>query len=193
MGNTLIDGLKERVSQAITINKSVGVILPSSNYSDMLQALFEHMSSRNDHFWVYVAIAKPYENIVKQFDYASQMTNIRFIDCVSRAAGLTNKDPNCIYIESPSYLEKIIVEIMNIFKDVGDQLQKTLVIDSLTSLLIYNDDALVTEFFTHLINRTRLKDIHTFSLAIEEEMDDYINKILYLRSNKIIKLRESFI
>ena len=191
--NTLVNGLKERISNATAINQSVGIILPGSNYSDLVQALFEHMHSKSENVWVYVTITRPYENIVKQFGDLSNNGNIKFIDCISRAAGLTKTDPNCIFVESPALLEKVILEIMDIFRDLGDDVKKYLVIDSLSSLLIYNDVPLVTEFFTHLTNRTRLSDIHTVSLAIEEEVDDSISKILYLRSNRIIKVRESFI
>ncbi len=194
MTNTLIDGLKERVSNAIITNQSVGVILPGNNYSDLIQALFEHIHSRPEDVWAYVTITRPYESIVKQFgDLASSRGNIKFIDCISRAAGLSKIDSNCVFIESPAHLEKIIMEILNIFRNAGDNVQKYLIIDSLSSLLIYNDAQLVTEFFAHLTNRTRLSDIHSVSIAIEEEMNDNINKIIYLRSDKIIKLRESFI
>ena len=193
MTNTLIDGLKERVSNAITINQSVGIILPGNNYSDLIQALFEHIHSRPEDVWVYVTITRPYESIIKQFGDQYSGRNIKFIDCISRAAGLSKIDPNCTFIESPAHLEKIIMEIMDVFKDKENNVQKYLIIDSLSSLLIYNDGQLVTEFFAHLTNRTRLSDIHSVSIAIEEEMNDSINKIIYLRSDKIIKLRESFI
>jgi hypothetical protein len=171
----------------------VGVILPCNNYSDLIQSLFEHIHSRPEDIWVYVTITRPFESIVKKFGDLSSGNNIKFIDCISRAAGLSKIDQNCIFIESPAHLEKIIIEILNIFRNIGDNVQKYLVIDSLSSLLIYNDAQLVTEFFTHLINRTRLSDIHSVSIAIDEEMDDNINKILYLRSDKIIRLKESFI
>ena len=190
---TLIDGLKERVSNAIATNQSVGIILPGNNYSDLIQALFEHMHSRSKDAWVYVTITRPYESIVKQYGDVAGRGDIKFIDCISRAAGLSKTDPNCIFIESPAHLEKIIMEIMAAFRDLEDNVNKYLIIDSLSSLLIYNDVSLVTEFFTILTNRMRLSDIHSISLAIEEEMDDSVNKIIYLRSNKIIKLKESFI
>ena len=105
----------------------------------------------------------------------------------------TSSNPNCTFIESPAQLEKILLEIMSAFRDLENDVQKYLVIDSLSSLLTYNNVSLVTEFFTHLWNRTKLEDIHSISLSIEEEMEENINKILYLKSNKIIKVRESFI
>jgi len=193
MPNTLIDGLKERISNAITVNQSVGILLPGNNYSDLTQALFEYMRSRPEDAWVYLSITRPYDNIVKDFKDIPERKNIKFIDCISRAAGIPPNEQGCIYIESPSLLEKVILEITDIFRDLEDDVNKYLIIDSLSSLLIYNDTSLVTEFFTHLSNRTRVLGIHTITLVIEEETDENINKTLYLKSDKIIKVRESFI
>jgi archaellum biogenesis ATPase FlaH len=192
MVNTLIDSLKERVSKAVAFNQSVGVILPSSNYSDLIQAFFEHIKSRPEDAWVYVTITKPYENIVKQFGELAESKNIRFVDCISRAAGITKTDPNCVYVESPSMLEKLGLEVMNIFKTVDEKTNKYLILDSLSTLIIYNDQEIVTEFFYHLANRTRSRNIHIISLAIEEEGMEKFNKLLYL-NDKILKVRDSFI
>ena len=138
-------------------------------------------------------ITKPFESIFDDYSNLINNQNIIFIDCISHAAGISKEKSNCIYIESPSQLESILLEIMNSYKNTDDKKNKYLIIDSLSSLVIYNDAPLVTEFFTHLINRTRLSDITTISLTIEEEMNDNIRKILYLKSDKIIKLKESFI
>jgi len=192
MANTLIDGLKERISKAITINQSVGIVFPGNNYSDLVQALFEYMYSRPEDAWVYVTITRPYENIIKQFGDLSNNKNIKFIDCISRAAGISKVDPNCIFIESPTMLEKLGLEIINIFKKVDEDTNKYLIIDSLSNLIIYNDPEIVTEFFYHMINKTRVRNIHTVTLAIEEEVDKYLNKLIYL-NDKILKVRDSFI
>ncbi len=193
MSNTIIDGLRERISSAMTLNQSVGIMLPGNNYSDLTQALFEFIYSKPKTAWVYVTITNPYGDIVKKFGNMLDKGNIKFIDGISRAAGIYEINPNCTFIESPAQLEKILLEIMSAFRDLENDVQKYLVIDSLSSLLTYNNVSLVTEFFTHLSNRTKLEDIHSISLSIEEEMEENINKILYLKSNKIIKVRESFI
>jgi len=195
MVNTLIEGLKERISKAITVNHSVGILLPGNNYSDLTQAFFTHMISRPEDAWVYVTITRPYETVVKDIEGLPDNTNIRFIDCVSRAAGIPNADanPNCIFIESPTMLEQLGLEISNIFKEVDENTNKYLILDSISTLMIYNDPELVTEFFYHLSNRTRTKNIHTISIAIEEEdVDIYTNKLIYL-NDKILKVRDSFI
>ena len=193
MVNVLIDGLKERISNAIKINQSIGIILPASNYPDLIQALLERIKSKPEEAWVYVTVTKPYSNIADQYTFLKDSKNIKFVDCISKAAGINNPNENCVFIESPTMLEKIGLEIINIFKEVDDNTKKYLVIDSLTNLIIYNDPDIVTEFFYHIINRTRTRNIHTISLAIEEEeLDKYLTRLIYL-NDKILKVRDSFI
>lgn len=193
MTNVLIDGLKERISNAIKINQSIGILLPGNNYLDLIQALFERMQSTNDEAWVYVTVTKPYENLTKEFEELKNCNNIKFIDCISRAAGISKAHKNCIFIESPTMLEKIGLEITNLFKEMDEYQKKYLVIDSLSNLIIYNDSEIITEFFYHILNRTRARDIHIISLAIEEEgLAQYLNRLIYL-NDKILKVRDSFI
>jgi archaellum biogenesis ATPase FlaH len=191
--NTLIDGLKERIANAASFNQSIGIIIPSNNYTDLICSVFEFISLKSNDNWVYLTINKPYETIYEDYSSMINGKNIKFIDCISHAAGISNEKSNCKYIESPSQLENILLEIMNNFKTFSEKSKNYLIIDSLSSLILYNDPILVTEFFTHLINRARLSNIITISFSIEEEMDENIRKILYLKSNKIIKLKESFI
>lgn len=193
MVNILIDGLMERISNAISVNQSVGILLPSQNYQDLTQALFKRIKEKSDEAWVYLTITKPFQNISNQFPFITEIKNIRFIDCVSRAAGISKPTENVIFIESPTMLEKIGLEIMNNFKDVDSKTKKYLVIDSLTNLIIYNDTEIVTEFFYNIMNRTRSNNINTISIAIEEEdLENCLNRLIYL-NDKILKIRDSFI
>ena len=193
MENSLIEGLKERISNASNMHSSVGVILPSSNYEDFTHAIFEFIRKQNENPWVYVTITKPFHSIKQQYHDIIDMINIRFIDCVSLAAGINNSDPQCFFLDSPSQLEKLILEIMSYVKERMHDKTSYVILDSLSSLTLYNDELLVTEFFTHLINNLNLVNAHTISLCIEEEMNDMMHKMLYLKNEKILKVNESFI
>ncbi|MEF8847632.1 MAG: hypothetical protein V5A68_00670 [Candidatus Thermoplasmatota archaeon] len=193
MPNVLIEGLKERIEKAIKVNQSVGIVLPGNNYTDLLNALYAQVEDDYDSKWVYICATRPYSNLLNEFEGLRDLKNIDFIDCISRAGGISNTDPNCVYIESPTMLEKLGLAVMNTFKNMDENTNKYLVLDSLTNLVIYNHSDIVTEFFYHLINRTRAKDIHMVSLAIEEgEINKNINKLIYL-NDKILKVKDSFL
>jgi archaellum biogenesis ATPase FlaH len=193
MTNVLIEGLKERISNAIKTNQTIGIILPAPNYPDLVQALFERILKNPGEAWVYVTITKTCESLFNENEFLENCDNIKFIDCVSKGSGLNKPISNCIYIESPTMLEKLGLEIINTFKEVNDEVEKYLVIDSLTNLIIYNDPEIVTEFFYYIKNRTRVKNIHTISIAVEEEgLDKCLNRLIYL-NDKILKVKDSFI
>jgi hypothetical protein len=192
MSNTLIDGLRERMVNAVGMNHSVGVVLPSNNYNDLTQALFDLIKEKNDAAWVYVTIANPFDSLKDRFASEIDPTSVFFIDCVSRAAGIQSINDQCLFLDSPSELERLILEIVNAVKTAKAD-TSFVVLDSLSSLVLYNDVFLVSEFFTHLMNNIRIADANTLSLCIEEEMDEVLNKVLYLKNDKIIKVRESFI
>ncbi|RLF40294.1 MAG: hypothetical protein DRN12_05685 [Thermoplasmata archaeon] len=189
---TIVEGLKERIVNA-AIAPSVGVILPSNNYNDFIQAIGEYIKSRPADAYLYVTITNPFERVIKNIGGLLTNSNIKFIDCVSRAAGIETVDNRCIFIESPTHLEKILLDIMNNIKQWNKSVEKYVIIDSLSSFILYNDSILVAEFYTYLCSHLGISNTHIISLCIEEEMDEILNKIIYLKSDRILKVRESFI
>jgi KaiC/GvpD/RAD55 family RecA-like ATPase len=87
-------------------------------------------------------------------------------------------------------LENLILEIINNFKSQKRDIDKYIVIDSLSALIIYNDPEIIREFISLVMNRSRAENIHVVSILVEEEMDS--NKLIQL-NDKIIVLRDSFI
>jgi len=87
-------------------------------------------------------------------------------------------------------LEKIILETLNNFKGMKRDLDKYIVIDSLSALMIYNDPEIIREFMSLVMNKSRSENIHVVSILVEEEMDS--SKLIQL-NDKIIVLRDSFI
>ena len=193
MPTTLVEGLKERISTSISMYESLGIVLTATNYTDLIQALFGCIKEHPNDVWVYVTVTRPFESFIRLFVDLSRYPNVTFIDCISRASGIVRKDDQCVYIESPTMLEKIMMEVINLFSKAPENAGKFLILDSLSTLMIYNDPSLVTEFFYQLLNKTRSENIHSISLVVEEgEGDKYINKLIYL-NDKILKVRDTFI
>jgi archaellum biogenesis ATPase FlaH len=193
MENTLIQGLKERIANAVFTNCSVGIILPGSNYLDLSHAVYEHIRETPDNTWIYVTITKPYHVIKNEMSAVLDISSMYFIDCVSRAAGIQTNDPQCYFLDSPSQLERLILEIVHITKKQEKKEKTFVVLDAVSSLMLYTDELLVTEFFSHLISNMNILGSHIISLCLEEETTDQLNKVLYLKNEKIIKVKESFI
>jgi len=190
MVDAVIEGIRERVAAAIRVNQSVGIQVPENRHGDLLEAVFTSMCKNTNDIWTFVTVSKTYDYLAKTYKESADHANIKFIDCISRAAGITELYNNCIYIESPVMLEKLILEILNNFKGVKREVEKFIVIDSLSALMIYNDPAIIREFISLVLNKSRSENIHVISVLVEEEMDS--NKLIQL-NDKIIVLRDSFI
>lgn len=190
MVDAVIEGLKERISVAIKVNQSVGIQVPENRHKDLLQALFSFMNSDADELWTFVTASNTFKHISENFKKVYENKNIKFIDCISRSSGISIIDKECSYIESPTMLEKTVLEIMNIFKGIERDVEKYVIIDSLSSLVIYNDSEVVREFISVLLNKARSYNIHIVTIVIEEEVDAH--KLLQM-NDKIVVLRDSFI
>jgi hypothetical protein len=190
MVDAVIEGIKDRVSVAIKVNQSVGIQVPENRHDTLLEALFNFMLSNPNDVWTFVTASDTYDHISKTFKEISEHPNIKFIDCISRAAGVSELQSNCTYIESPTMLEIVSLEIMNNFRGVDDGVEKYVVVDSLSALMIYNDPEIIREFVSLLMSRTRSKNIHVATILVEEEVDS--NRLIQM-NDKIVVLRDSFI
>ena len=190
MVDAVIEGIRERVSAAIQVNQSVGIQVPENRHGDLLEAIFDSMCRNTQDIWTFVTVSKTFDYLAKTFKESTRHPNIKFIDCISRAAGISDNSNNCIFLESPVMLENLILEIINNFKSQKRDMDKYIVIDSLSALMIYNDPEIIREFISLVMNRSRAENIHVVSILVEEEMDS--NKLIQL-NDKIIVLRDSFI
>lgn len=190
MVDAVIEGLKERISVAIKTNQSVGIQVPENRHNDLLQALFSIMNNEKNEVWSFVTVSNTYSHVSKNFKNLYENKNIKFIDCISRSSGISTLEKECNYVESPTMLEKIILQIMNIFKGIEFDVEKFVVLDSLSSLVIYNDSEIIREFVSVLLNKARSYNIHIVTIVIEEEIDAH--KLLQM-NDKIVLLRDSFI
>jgi len=190
MIDAIVEGIKDRVSVAIKVNQSVGIQVPENRHSDLLEAIFNLMLSSPNDVWSFVTVNNTYAHISKTYREVSEHKNVHFIDCISRAAGITPVKGNCTYIESPTMLEIASLEVMNTFQKKATETEQFVVIDSLSALMIYNDPEIIREFASLLLNKTRSKNIHLVTILIEEEVDT--NKLIQM-NDKIVVLRDSFI
>jgi KaiC/GvpD/RAD55 family RecA-like ATPase len=190
MVDAVIEGIRERVSAAIRVNQSVGIQVPENRHGDLLEAIFNSMCRNTQDLWTFVTVSKTFDYFAKTFKESTRQPNIKFIDCISRAAGISDNSHNCIFLESPVMLENLILEIINNFKTQKRDIDKYIVIDSLSALMIYNDPGIIREFISLVMNRSRAENIHVVSILVEEEIDS--NKLIQL-NDKIIVLRDSFI
>ena len=150
--------------------KTILYVLKPQNYFENVIDIFK--SEIKEYSIIYVTMSKPYSHILNLFREAKIKTDkIFFIDCIS-AQVLKNvqKAPdNCIFVESPQNITAIGIAISeSVAKLPGEKL---LFVDSLSTLLMYNESKIVGKFSNFIINKMRTEEVNTSIFALESDTD----------------------
>lgn len=134
---------------------------------------------------VYVTISRPYRYLSKEMQKRKIKTDdIIFIDCISSMAG-EHGSANCVLVENPAALEEISMHVSSSLSRIESD-EKFLIMDSLSTLLIYNSLNSVKEFSMFLINKLRLESIDGILVIIGKEAPEDLKQILIAMSDKVI-------
>jgi len=136
---------------------------------------------------IYVTISSPSEYLTAEMQKRSIKTDdVLFIDCVSSMAGeYFAQSENSVFVESPSALEEIGMHITSLLNKIESD-KKFLIMDSFSTLLIYNSKNSVKEFAMFLINKLRLEGVSGILVVIEREVPDDLEQILIAMCDKVI-------
>jgi len=125
---------------------------------------------------IYVTTTKPYSQVSGMLRKAGiKDDNIFFIDCVSRSIGeKALSAQNCIFLENPRNLTAISIAINESVKKMPGK--KLLVMDSLSTMMLYNDHVTMGRFSNFVINRMRALDVDTVMSAFEADANSDVLK-----------------
>lgn len=144
----------------------------------------------SDKTWgvVYVSISNPYEQLVKDFDsFGIDTKRMAFIDCISFAmmGSIPKKKENVFFVENPSSLEEVGMYVDRLLPKISGP--KVILLDSLSSLLIYNDPKSAKEFTHLIISKMRLAKVGGIILSMEknEAVEDLVRTILPMCDREI--------
>lgn len=115
---------------------------------------------------------------------------LRVIDCTYFRASTVVTRKEKYTLESPYDLSQLLRLVLQTISDLSKEKMRTvLVLDSLSSLLLYNDDLTVTRFVDSLTSWTRELDLSTFILLEEGCHDEkFTNTVRYL-SDGVLEFR----
>jgi len=151
------------------------IISKSENHGDAALGMLDILARQKGIGGVYLSVTQPYE-VIKA---SSRAEDVYYIDCISRMAGkgVPEKSDDVFFVENPSSLEEMSLYLDRLLGKVKSA-RKFILIDSLSSLLIYNADKSVKEFTHYMINKIRLENLTGVILSIEKrEAEDILRTI----------------
>ncbi len=125
---------------------------------------------------VYIALNKPHKSVEKLMKADKIKTEkIFFIDCM-KTMKEAKKEERVSHIQNPSDLTSMNIALNQFMEKIEGK--KFLILDSLTTLLIYNKENLVIMFVKSLIDEMRKRDsAKMVILTPEPRGGELINKI----------------
>ncbi len=136
----------------------------------------------------YITVNRPYQSMAKILKSKNiNDRNLFFVDCITDY--LREKEviaKNCYFVDSPADLTEIGIALEPIIKD---EVHQFLILDSLDTLTVYNNQESVIKFTHFLTGKLRMHDMSCVLLAIDEKSDEKLLHKLGQFCDKVITLK----
>jgi hypothetical protein len=146
----------------------------------VVSALLDMLVNERGIGGVYISVSRPYGYIMDALkETGAETSKVFFVDCISQMAGKGgDKAENVVFVENPGSLEEVSMYLDRMLGKVPTE-KKFLFLDSLSSLLIYNNEKSVKEFTHFIINKMRLDKISGIVLSTEKkEAEDLVRTLI---------------
>jgi len=180
--------VKDQIKKEFKALKSNFLVLLDTHAENYFEAVMEIAGLMSEEkTGVYVTASRPYRFISSEMQRRNINTdNILFLDCISAMAGEhSSGNEKCIFVENPAALEEISMHINSLTSRIKSD-EKFLIMDSVSTLLIYNSTNSVKEFSMFLINKMRLEGLNGMLVIIEKEAPEDLKQILIAMCDKTI-------
>jgi KaiC/GvpD/RAD55 family RecA-like ATPase len=153
----------------------------ADNYFAALATILRDYVMESHGYAIYVSVTNPASlliDLLTSMDIPTE--DCFFVDVTSYMMVAHGKrNPNTSYVESPTMLETIMLRVEYLLQKVKTS-KKIVVIDSIGSLAIHNNNAILSEFLHILVNTLKSTGAITILLAVAEETKPEMDNLLSL-------------
>lgn len=162
------------------------VIVRVGDYNSAAHAILDYFQ-RAKTPGVYVTINKPYTDLIKGLSMVPE--NVHYVDSITALTGRgTPEVPRVTYLDSPLALVEMNLAIADELKKVVSN-TKFLVVDSISTLLVYNSPQSVEKFCHTVIAKNRSENVVGVFLLIESEehrsvvdtLAQFVDNVVFVR------------
>lgn len=165
------------------IKSEKGIILfviPEKNYASAIGSIASSVSSAYSRI-CYVCLSKPYQAILDSFKkHGISQSKFFFVDCTGK--GSEGKE-QVVYVSSPKALTEMSITIGKVI-----QLGKieALILDSLSTLLVYEQPSTVVRFVHSLISMLRENKVNGYMICLKGGMNLGVVKDISMFADRVM-------
>lgn len=132
---------------------------------------------------VYITAATPASILSKEINV--ELSEFYFVDMISQNIGGSTSDPRTSYIESPTMLESVILNLDLVMRRLRTK-KNFMILDSINNLAIHSNNKILEEFIHVVINKMKLKEVSCILFTVKEQTPDELTNILKLLSDTFV-------
>jgi KaiC/GvpD/RAD55 family RecA-like ATPase len=168
---------------------AVSVVADIGNYIPVIKGVVG-FAGENNLKCIYITCTLPAKVVMEQLSSENvKADNIYFIDTISYLVGSAHDERSqTIFVENPTMLEGIMLKVDMWLKKLKDG-KKLVFLDSVSTLAMHNEVALISEFLHYFVNNLRGRGIRTVILSIAGQTPDEIENILRLVCDETVILK----
>jgi KaiC/GvpD/RAD55 family RecA-like ATPase len=164
-------------SSAVSLQMSV------DNYLDVIRGVVDLFANKKDMDTIYVTATISSDAIRRVLEALDiDASRVYFVDCISHimmGASSAQQDEHTTLVESPTMLENLMLKVEYLIRR-SESKDKLVVIDSINSLAIHNNNWILSEFLHILVSGLRSRDAYTVIFTVEEHSTPEINNMVSL-------------
>jgi archaellum biogenesis ATPase FlaH len=156
----------EEIVKSLPLGTTHLLLLSIKEYASSSHALLSFFGEKKMP-GVYVTVNRPCADIIHGMKNPPE--NVKYVDAITALTGRDTVDTiNVTYLDSPLALVELNLAIAENLKKVVSN-QKFLILDSVSTLLVYNSSQAVEKFCHTIITKTRSENLVGLFLMVESE------------------------
>lgn len=172
------------ISESITDNNILLVVTFKDKYNESINTIQPEIEKSVNKIG-YITINKPFNNIIDDLNKKNlNKDKFFFIDAITATVQSPPVIDNCIFVSSPSALTDLGLAFSSALTEHNCDL---IFIDTISTLIVYQDIGSVTKFVHNLVTKTRVLNKKAVFLALKEDSETLI-KDLNMFVDEIIEI-----
>lgn len=165
------------------------ILVDGDSYTDTIYKILHNMVNDKKMPGVYVSLNRPYDVVKKKLEKIIDVRWLIFIDGITNLTGIKpQKRDGCLFLSSLTNLTDMGITIDQAIDAINSD-KIFILLDSLSTMSVYNDDDVVFKFMHYLMGRIRMKGISGIFITIKLDKGNDITKQLSLICDRTIEVQ----
>ena len=165
------------------------ILVDGDTYADTTNEILNNLVNEKKMPGVYISLNIPYDVVKKKLEKIIDIRWLIFIDGITNLTGVKpQKKEGCLFLSSLTNLTDMGLTIDQALDAINSD-KIFILLDSLSTMTVYNDDDVVFKFMHYLMGRIRMKGISGIFITIKLDKGNDITKQLSLICDKTIEVQ----